>query len=287
MKIHIKCKRDAKAIECRPEIACSLRGFVLGRFLYYNDLMLLAIDVGNTCVGIAVFDRDQIGFKNKLSTPDRVNTGFLKSLVNASQIKGIDSVIVSSVVPFLDESLSRSIEKLFSVKPDFISHHTDTGIKLKIDRPEELGADRIADAVGAMGIARPPLIIIDSGTATTFDVINRDREYIGGCIFPGIELSARCLASNTARLDRILFAIPRSILATNTRDNIRAGIYYSCLGGLEFMIEEYKKITGPKATVIATGGISFYFQNRIRNIDIFEPDLIFLGLKSIHDRQHP
>lgn len=265
-------------------MACEY-GFELGLILYYNDHMLLTIDVGNTCVGIAVFDRNKIVDKNKLGTPDRISRSFLKSLMNTSCLKSIDSVIVSSVVPFLDNSLSGTVESLFSAKAFFISHTTDTGVKLKIDQPAELGADRIADAVGAVGIASPPLIVIDSGTATTFDIINRDREYIGGCIFPGIELSIRSLASNTAKLDRILFTVPRSILATNTRDNIRAGIYYSCLGGLEFMIDEYRKITGPGTTVIATGGVSFYFQNRIKNIDIYESDLIYLGLKAIFDRQ--
>jgi type III pantothenate kinase len=249
--------------------------------------MLLTIDVGNTSVGAAVFDRDEIRFKNKLGTPDRINPGFVKNLVNVPHPDGIDSVIVSSVVPFLDGSLDRSIESLFGKKAFFISHRTDTGIKLNIDFPEELGADRIADAAGGLCLARPPLIIIDSGTATTFDIVNRDGEYIGGCIFPGIELSIRSLASNTAKLDRIMFTVPQSILGTNTEDNIRSGIYYSCLGGLEFMINEYKKIIGPDTQVIATGGVSFYFQNRINNIDIYEPDLIFLGLRSIYLRNQP
>ena len=247
--------------------------------------MLLTIDTGNTCVGTALFSGGRIVFKNKLITPDRITVRFLKNLVGEAHLDKISSIIISSVVPYIDQSLSTAIESLFGKKAMFIDHRTRTGITIKVDTPQELGADRIADSVGGIHFSKPPLIIIDSGTATTFDIVNGNYEYIGGCIFPGIELSIRSLASNTAKLNRIAFTIPDSILGTSTEGNIRAGIYYSGIGGLEFMINEYKKITGPGATVIATGGVSFYFLNKIKNIDLYEPNLIYYGLKLIHENQ--
>lgn len=247
--------------------------------------MLLTIDIGNTCTGIAIFSDNQILFKNKLSTPDRITVRFLKNLVGESHVDRIDSIIISSVVPYIDQSLSTAVESLFGKKAVFVDFRTPTGININVDMPRELGADRIADCVGGIYLSEPPLIIIDSGTATTFDIVNKQYEYIGGCIFPGIELSIRSLASNTAKLNRIAFSIPDSILGTDTESNIQAGIYYSCIGSLEFMIEEYKKITGQKTTVIATGGVSFYFKDRIKNIDLYEPNLIYYGLKFIHEKQ--
>lgn len=246
--------------------------------------MLLTVDVGNTATGVAIFEGDVIASKNKLLTPDEITVTFLKSLVKKELRRPIKDVIVSSVVPFVDESLKDAVRNYFHKEAIFIDYATDSGLTLKIDRPSELGADRIADAVGAIHFFEPPFIIIDSGTAITFDVISKDREYLGGSIMPGIELSIHSLAEKTAKLERIHFSIPNSILSTNTEDHIRAGIFFSCVGGLTYMIKEYKKIVGQEAKVIATGGLSKYFEGRIEGIDRFEPDLIYYGLKEIYDR---
>jgi type III pantothenate kinase len=246
--------------------------------------MLLTIDVGNTSTGVAVFDGDTIATKNNLLTPDEISVTFLKSLIKKELRRPIKDIIVSSVVPFVDASLKESIKAYFHKEAFFVDHTTDTGLTIKVDHPPELGADRIADAVGGTYYYDPPFIIIDSGTAICFDVISRDFEYLGGCIFPGIELSINSLAEKAAKLERIHFSIPDSILGTNTESHIRAGIYYSYVGGIAYMIKEYKKIIGEDAKVIATGGLSKYFKSKIKGIDRFEPDLIFYGLKKIYDR---
>lgn len=246
--------------------------------------MLLTIDVGNTATGVAIFDGDVIASKNKLLTPDEISVTFLKSLVKKELRRPIKDVIVSSVVPFVDESLKAAVSEYFRKEAIFIDYSTDSGLIFNVDCPSELGADRIADAAGALAFYEPPFIIIDSGTAITFDVISKDCEYLGGSIMPGIELSIHSLAEKTAKLERIHFSIPKSILSTNTEDHIRAGIFYSCVGGLTYMIKEYKKIVGQDAKVIATGGLSKYFEGRIEGIDRFEPDLIYYGLKRIYDR---
>jgi len=249
--------------------------------------MLLTIDVGNTSTGMAVFDGDQIVFKNKLKTPDEVSVYFLKSLIKKEFRKPVRAAVVSSVVPFVDESLRLSIKEHFKRDALFIDHTTDTGLKYKIDNPGELGADRIADAIGALYFFKPPFIIIDSGTATTFDVISRNLEYLGGCIFPGIELSINSLAQNTAKLGRIHFSTPKSIMGTSTETHIRAGIYYNYIGAVTYMIKEYKKIVGNYAKVVATGGLVKHFENEIEGIDMYEPDLIYYGLKKIFDIVKP
>jgi type III pantothenate kinase len=246
--------------------------------------MLLTIDIGNTATGAAVFDGDVLATKNKLLTPDEITVTFIKSLIKKELRRPIKDVIVSSVVPFVDETLKESVREYFDLEPIFVDHTIDTGLKIKIDNPTELGADRIADAVGGTCCFEPPYMIIDSGTAITFDVISRDFEYLGGCIFPGIELSIHSLAEKAAKLERIHFSVPDSIMGTNTESHIRAGIYYSYVGGIEYMIKEYKKIIGEDAKVIATGGLSKYFKSKIKGIDRYEPDLIYYGLKKIYDK---
>ncbi len=250
-------------------------------------MMLLTIDVGNTTTGIAIFNEDEIVTKNKLMTPDEVTENFLKSLIKKEFRKRITHVVVSSVVPFIDRSMQNSVVSLFGRKAIFIDHTTDTGLAIKIDIPEELGADRIADSVGALSFFDPPMIIIDSGTATTFDIIDKNFQYLGGAIFPGIELSINSLARNTAKLNRITFGVPDSILGTNTDTSIRAGIFYSYLGGLAYMIDLYKQLLGGSVRVVATGGLSRYFKDHLDGIDLYEPDLIYFGLKKIFDRVGP
>lgn len=245
--------------------------------------MLLTIDVGNTTTGIAIFKNGKIVSTNKLKTPDEVSVIFLKSLLKKEYRREISNIIISSVVPFVDESLARCVKEYFKRDGYFIDHTTPVGLKYKIDNPVELGADRIADSIGALYFYEPPFIVIDSGTATTFDVISRDMEYLGGCIFPGIELSINSLAQNAAKLGRIHFSAPDSIMGTSTETHIKAGIYYSYIGGLGFMIEEYKKIVGQDAKVIATGGLIKHFEGKIEGIDRFEPDLTYYGLKKIFD----
>ncbi len=247
--------------------------------------MLLTIDVGNTTTGVAIFDGDEIIFRNKLATPDEVSDKFLKSLIKRKLIKEGDGIIASSVVPLVNESLEAGIRELFGRKPLFINHKIKTGINIKLDRPEELGADLIAGAVGGLYFLPPPLVVVDSGTAITFGVVNSEFDYIGGAILPGIEISIKSLASNAANLSRIHFNVPGSIVGKNTEDCIRTGIFYSNLGGLNFMIKEYKKLLGEDTKIIVTGGLIRHFQNRLLGIDLYEPDLLYYGLKKIYELQ--
>jgi len=249
--------------------------------------MIVTIDVGNTSTACAVFRGRAIGNRRHIPTPEKWQATHLKALLPAAGAGRIGAVIVSSVVPRLDKALTENIKKTLGVATIFLDHRTLTGIKLKIDRPCELGADRIADCLGALKFFPPPLIVIDSGTATTFDLLNEKYEYCGGSILPGIAIAIKSLAENTAKLKNIPFAVPASAVGTNTADSIRAGIYYGYIGTLTHLISVYREVLGPGSKVIATGGLIRYFRGRVPGIDLFEPDLLFHGLKSVYDRLQP
>jgi type III pantothenate kinase len=249
--------------------------------------MLLTIDVGNTSTACAVFREKAIIFRRHLPSAKKWSTQHLALLLKADLIKKITAVIISSVVPRLDRDLAVSVKKTFGVRAVFLNHRTATGITLKIDKPAELGADRIAGCAGALTLLPPPLIVIDSGTAITFDLLNEKKEYCGGCILPGIGIAVKSLAENTAKLKHITFALPASPVGTNTVNSVRAGIYFGCIGSFTHLIACYREILGQNAKVVATGGLIRHFKGRVPGIDLFAPDLLFYGLKSIYDRNKP
>ncbi|HSQ35970.1 MAG TPA: type III pantothenate kinase [Candidatus Binatia bacterium] len=246
--------------------------------------MIVTIDVGNTSTGCAVFRAGAIVHRRHMPTPKKWRAGLLRSLLGPGRLERIAAVVASSVVPPLDHGLAADCKKTFGLNARFLSHRTPTAITLKIDKPAELGADRLADCLGALSLFPPPLIVIDSGTATTFDLLNERSEYCGGCILPGIGIAVKSLAENTARLKKIAFAVPDSPVGTNTADSIRAGIFFGYIGMLTHLIGLYREVLGPGTAVIATGGLIRYFRGRVNGIDRFEPDLIFLGLKSVYER---
>jgi type III pantothenate kinase len=246
--------------------------------------VILTVDVGNTSTASAIFRGETIVQRRHIPTPKKWQSAHLRALLNASWAAKITAVIVSSVVPPLDKALANDIKKSLGLPAIFLDHRTRTGISLKIDKPTELGADRIADCLGALRFFPPPLIIIDSGTATTFDLLNKESEYCGGSILPGISIAIRSLAENTAKLKNIAFAVPVSPVGTNTVNSIRAGIYFGYIGTLTHLIALYRQILGADSKVIATGGLIRTFRGRVPGIDRFEPDLLFYGLKSVYDQ---
>jgi len=246
---------------------------------------LLVVDVGNTSISAAVFSEQRIVFRNHLPTPERVSPGFLKRLVPPGRFAcRIVAVCISSVVPRLNVALRGSLEQISGTRPLFVDHRCRTGLKWKIDRPAELGADRIADMAGALSLAEPPLLVIDSGTAITFDLVNGRREYLGGSILPGEAIAVRSLAENTAKLRPIVFAVPASPRGTNTGDQIRAGIHYGTIGALRHLVGLYRRILGRKTIVMATGGLMRHLKKENIGVDRFEADLIFFGMRAIHER---
>jgi type III pantothenate kinase len=230
-----------------------------------------------------VFRDGAIIFRSRVPTPRALSPRHFSALLPSSQAKRVTAAMVSSVVPRLDRPLAAAVRRACGLRPDFLDAHTPTGMALKIDRPQELGADRIADCAGALALFQPPLVVIDSGTAITFDLVNRKGEYCGGCILPGIGIAIQGLAEKTAKLKPVSFTVPRSPLGTNTADSIRAGIFYGYVGALQHLISLYRGKLGRAATVVATGGLAPLFRGHVNGIDAFEPDLIFQGLRRIHE----
>lgn len=247
--------------------------------------VILTIDVGNTSVAGAVFRGETIVYRRHIPTPEKWRSGHFCDLLNSAWTAKITAVIVSSVVPALEKALAVDCKKTLGLPVQFLDHRTLKGMRLKIDKPSELGADRIADCLGALRFFPPPLIIIDSGTATTFDLLNKKGEYCGGSILPGIAIAIKSLAENTAKLKNIAFTVPVSPVGTNTVNSTRAGIFFGYVGALTHLIALYRGILGPQCKVIASGGLIRYFKGRVPGIDRFEPDLLAYGLKSFYDRQ--
>lgn len=248
--------------------------------------MLLALDVGNTSCGAVLFDATgRAVARRRTPTPAVATRSFLDRLLPAARNRrALTGVVVSSVVPRLDREVGGYLKRETGIRPLFVSHLLDCGLRWEIDKPAQLGADRIADCVGALQLFPPPLMVIDSGTATTFDLVTAGRAYVGGCILPGFEISLRALAEKAAKLRYVRFAVPERSVGRNTADCIRSGIFYGHIGALEYLIGEYRRVLGARATVVATGGLSRMLRNRLRGVDAWNPDLIYVGMRAIHER---
>ncbi len=245
--------------------------------------MLLAVDVGNTTTAVAVFRNRTIVWRRRVPTPSSWSSRALASLLPSPWAGRVTAAIASSVVPRLNRGLRAGIHRACRVRTVFLDSRTPGGLVLRIDRPGELGADRIADCVGALTLFPPPLIVIDSGTAITFDLVDRNGDYCGGCILPGIDIAIQCLADHAAKLKPIEFRIPSSPLGRNTADSIRAGIFFGYVGALQHLISQYRRELGRATKVVATGGMAGHFKDRVAGIDLHAPDLIFHGLRRIQE----
>ncbi|HDP94630.1 MAG TPA: type III pantothenate kinase [Candidatus Aminicenantes bacterium] len=243
--------------------------------------MLLTVDIGNSAVGATVFRGKAPIHVLCFATPVPGAYRPWSSLSAMCQKFEIEAVMVSSVVPSLNRGLEEFLRKK-GLFPRFLDHRTPLEITLAVDHPHEVGADRIADVVGALEFTSPPFLVIDSGTALTVDVVDAGFRYLGGVIAPGVEISIRCLAANAARLENIEFVVPVDPLGRNTADCIRAGVFYTHLGGLDYIVREFRNMVGKSATVIATGGAAELFNDRLHVIDRLIPDLIHHGLRRIH-----
>lgn len=243
--------------------------------------MLLTIDTGNTTTEIAVFNDAEIVFKNRLATPSHVSERFIKSLITSEYIDRVTDIYISSVVPLVDGPLSEGLTTITGIEPVFINHKSCNELRFMIDRPETLGADIIAGLFGAMHFFKPPFLVIDSGTATTFGAVDANCNFIGGAILPGVDISIKALANNAAKLNKIRFTPPDTIVGTNTADCINSGIYHINVGGINHMINEFQKILSPEAGIVLTGGAIRFFSDKIGHYDLLEPSLIHYGLYRI------
>lgn len=253
--------------------------------------MLLVIDAGNTNTVFALFDNEeQIGLwrisTNVQRTCDEYAV-FLKPLMIQTGVNptAVTDAIIGSVVPDLNFNLIKLCHEHFFCEPLIVgSPQVQTGIKVDIDRPEELGADRLVNTVAGVAKYDTPLLIIDFGTATTFDVIDAQGTYCGGAIAPGINLSLRALYMAAAKLPSVAVARPPSVIAKNTVTAIQSGIFWGYVGLIEGLISRMKEEFGAPMTVVATGGLAPLFTETIDAIDHADHDLTLRGLYLISEK---
>ncbi|WP_303864943.1 type III pantothenate kinase [Alkalibaculum bacchi] len=253
--------------------------------------MLLAIDVGNTNIEIGIFDGDKLvgTWRMMTRTPrssDEYGITMISMLRNDNiERQDINGVIISSVVPGIMHSLTNSIRKYFKTEPIIVGPGTKTGISIQTENPKEVGADKICDIVGAYYQYGGPAIVIDFGTATTFDFVTKDGVFNAAVIAPGIQISADALWSKAAKLPNIEIIKPKSILARNTIHSMQAGLVYGYIGLVEYTVKKMKEETGcPDARVISTGGYAKIIIPETNAIDLHDPVLSLRGIKIIYDK---
>ncbi len=252
--------------------------------------MLLAIDVGNTNIVLGVFKGKKLIHHWKIQTEkEKTIDEYGVTLLNLFSLSGpekteIQSVIISSVVPPLTPIFEDLSKSLFQVKPVVVGPGLKTGMPILYENPLEVGADRVVAAVAAYEKHGGPCIVVDFGTATTFDAVSASGEYLGGAIAPGIQISAEALYLKTAKLPRIEIKKPKKAIGRTTVTSMQSGLYFGYVGLVSKIIEELKGELGEETKVISTGGFAAQISHEITRIDAQEPNLILEGLRIIHER---
>lgn len=251
--------------------------------------MLLAIDIGNTNIVIGCMDGSAILHEVRIAT-DLVKTSdqYCIDLKNALGLydmdpKAFEGVIISSVVPPLLNSFRTAVMKLTGKKPLVVGPGIKTGLNIQMDQPGQIGADLIVAAVAALKEYPAPLMIVDMGTATTIAVIDSRKTYIGGCICPGLRISAEALSSRTALLPGINLDTPKRAIGKNTNDCMQSGIMYGAAAMLDGLLDRMEEELGEPATVIATGGISRFVVPLCRRKLVYDRDLLLKGLAILYE----
>lgn len=254
--------------------------------------MILAIDVGNTNIVLGCFDDKEILFCERIST-DRLATDleYMTLFRTALELHGfshksISGAIISSVVPSVTSTLKQAVKKLAGVSAMIVGPGVKTGLSIMIDNPATLGSDLAVDAAAAIHEYKPPMIIIDMGTATTMSVVDKNKNYIGGVIMTGMAVSSDALTSRTSQLPRIAFETPKKVIGTNTVDCMKSGIMYSTACSIDGLIERIEEELGDKCTVIATGGLAPLIVPLCRKNIILDEDLLLKGLMIIYNKNN-
>jgi type III pantothenate kinase len=252
--------------------------------------MLLVIDVGNTNTVLGVFDEEELVHDWRIRTVIEHTVDeygmLMYNLYKSSKIssKAIQSIIISCVVPPMLHILERVCEKYFQVKPMIVGPGIKTGMPIFYDNPREVGADRIVNAVAVYEKYKKEAIVVDFGTATTFDYVSPKGEYMGGCIAPGIVISSEALFKRASKLPRVEFSTPKSIIAKDTVSSMQAGIIFGYAGLVDGIVARMKAEVQSNPLVIATGGLARVVQSEAKSIEVVDEMLTLDGLRLIYER---
>lgn len=273
--------------------------------------MLLAIDVGNTQTVFGLYDLDSVasgegarkarrkadtGLSHNFRfatvaerTPDELALLFsqLLDMRGLDRLSSISGLVISSTVPSITSTLREMVDHWFKLDPVVVGPGIRSGMAILYDNPKEVGADRIADAVAAYDLYPGPCLVVDFGTATTFDAVSSRKEYLGGAIVPGIEVSMNALFVNAAALRKVELTEPRGVIGKSTVESIQSGVLFGFAEQADGLCRRFKGELGPETTVIATGGLSALISRYCKEIDVVEPWLTLHGLRLIYEMNIP
>jgi type III pantothenate kinase len=252
--------------------------------------MLLAIDVGNTETVVGVFRDEELAWRWRMATvPDRTADelallfgGFLQQQ-ELSFDRNVTAVVLSSVVPSATQALREMVRRYFRFQPVVVEPGVKTGVPVLTDNPKEVGADRIVNALAAFTAYGGPCVVVDFGTATTFDCVSDRGEYVGGVIAPGLQVAARALFEHTARLPLVELVAPPAAIGKNTVESVQSGLIYGYAALVDGMVERITKELG-HPTVVATGGLASVVIGECRTVDHHEPWLTLEGLRLVFEK---
>ena len=253
--------------------------------------MLLTVDVGNTNITFGLFKGEDLKYSFRMMTKqprtsDEYGVSVMMLLQQLDVKKEeVEGIIIASVVPDLMHSLVGGLERYVGKTPLIVGPGVKTGIKIVTENPREIGADRIVDAVGAYEKYGGPVLVMDFGTATTYDLISASGEFIAGITAPGIRISAKALWQDTAKLPEIEIKKPDSILAQNTVTSMQAGLVYGQIGQTEYMVKKVKEESGlDNLKVVATGGLGSIIADETDCIEVYDRMLTLDGLRLIYEK---
>lgn len=256
--------------------------------------MILVIDVGNTNIVLGVYSQDKLVYHwrlttNKSQTEDEYGM-LVKGLFREEGLvpKDVKGIIISSVVPPSVSALTRMCIKYFNIEPFLVGPGIKTGLPIKYDNPREVGADRIVNAVGALEDYPPPLIIVDSGTATTICYVDEQGQFQGGAIAPGMNIAMEALYQHASKLPKIEFKIPKQAIGKNTVASMQSGTVFGYIGLVDSLIERMLAEANmvKKPTIVATGGLADIMADQSKYIEHYDPFLTLKGLYSIYKKNN-
>ena len=253
--------------------------------------MLLAMDIGNSSIKVALFEGEQLRQYWRISTNRSYSSDEYGTILDGMfrhagrDTAVVDGIMVSSVVPTINYTIDHMCNDYFHRPALFVTPGVKTGINILYENPRDLGSDRICNAVAAYAHYNSPTIFIDFGTATSFGVVDQKGAFLGGCICPGIKLASEALVQGTSKLPNFELAMPDQVINKTTVSNLQAGVLYGYVGQVNYIVERMKAELGaPDATVVATGGLSRLIATKSRAIDHIDGLLTLKGLRIIHEK---